>query len=328
MTIPVIRQLLEQHPGLSVTVVSDKKFTPLFNEISRLEYFPADIDGRHKGLTGLYRLYRDLKNGKKLTAIADLHNVLRTKILNFYFSHSGCKIVQIEKGRTEKKALTRKHNKILKQLPSTFQRYADVFSKLGFPVRLSPSPIRIKLPATSEIKELAGKENNILIGLAPFAKHKEKMYPLEKMEEVIEAILKKGYKLFLFGGGAFEINQLRNWEKKFPAIVHTAGKYSFEQELILISQLHIMISMDSANMHLASLFGVPVISVWGATHPFAGFYGYAQDISHVIQTDLYCRPCSVFGNKKCYRGDRACMQMIFPHQIVDKLEEVLQSIKI
>ena len=42
-------------------------------------------------------------------------------------------------------------------------------------------------------------------------------------------------------------------------------------ELNLMSHLDVMLSMDSANMHLASLVNIPVVSVWGATHPYAGF---------------------------------------------------------
>jgi ADP-heptose:LPS heptosyltransferase len=98
---------------------------------------------------------------------------------------------------------------------------------------------------------------------------------------------------------------------------------TFSEELMLISHLDGMISMDSANMHLASIYGVPVVSIWGATHPFLGFYGYGQDPERIVQAELFCRPCSVFGNKPCYRGDFACMKMIEPQTIIDKTEKVL-----
>ena len=84
------------------------------------------------------------------------------------------------------------------------------------------------------------------------------------------------------------------------------------------------VSLDSANMHLASLFGVPVVSVWGATHPFAGFFGWAQPTDNAVQIDLYCRPCSVFGNKPCYRGDHACMQQLPEEKIIEKVITVIQ----
>jgi ADP-heptose:LPS heptosyltransferase len=325
MTVPVVKQLLEQYPALHITFVSDEKFSSLFQHIPRLEFYAADIRGKYHGFLGLLRLFNDLKKTKNIHAIADLHDVLRTKVLTFLFRLTGTSVKRIDKGRKEKKALTRKDNKKLVQLPTTFQRYANVFARLGHPFKLIPSIQRIKLQANETAKELSGNDNITRIGIAPFAKHKEKTYPLAEMEKVISYLANKGHKIFLFGGGN-EISQLEDWQNQFKNVLNIAGKLSFEEELMLISNLDIMISMDSANMHLASLYGVPVISIWGATHPFAGFYGFAQNPLNAVQSDIYCRPCSVFGNKPCYRGDWACMGLISPQHIIDKIETVLQSV--
>ena len=80
-----------------------------------------------------------------------------------------------------------------------------------------------------------------------------------------------------------------------------------------------MVSMDSSALHMSSLVGVPVVSVWGATHPFAGFYGFGQDPSLAVQLDMACRPCSVYGNKPCLYGTYACMSGIPPEAIVEKV---------
>ena len=95
------------------------------------------------------------------------------------------------------------------------------------------------------------------------------------------------------------------------------------QELILMSHLDVMLSMDSANIHLASLTATPVVSVWGATHPYAGFVGWNQPQENIIQADLDCRPCSIYGKRPCRRGDLACMNMIRPEQIVERIEQIL-----
>ena len=325
ITVPVIKELVSQYPDVWITFVSEEKYKPFFENIPRLDFFAVDLHGQYKGLEGLYRLYRRIKSEKKFTAIADLHNVLRTRILSFFFTLSGLKIKRIDKGRKEKKALTRKDNKILVQLPATFQRYADVFAKLGYPVKLTESVKREKLVLNNTVQQLNGNNNRVRIGIAPFAKHKEKNYPLEEMEKVVAALSGKGYKLYFFGIGITEISKLEYWEQKYPGTLNIAGELPLDEELMLISNLDLMVSMDSANMHLASLYGVPVVSIWGATHPFAGFYGFGQDPANIVQADLYCRPCSVFGNKECYRGDWACMKMIPPQQVIDKIEEVLQK---
>ena len=103
-----------------------------------------------------------------------------------------------------------------------------------------------------------------------------------------------------------------------PGLLH-----GLREELILMSNLDVMVSMDSANMHLASLVGTTVVSVWGATHPYAGFMGWNQKEENAVQVTLPCRPCSIFGNKPCRRGDYACLRQIEPSDIIQKIENNL-----
>jgi ADP-heptose:LPS heptosyltransferase len=85
--------------------------------------------------------------------------------------------------------------------------------------------------------------------------------------------------------------------------------------------------MDSANMHLASLMGTRCISIWGSTHPYAGFLGFGQSEDDVVQVeDLTCRPCSVFGDKECYRGDWACLEELDIQKIVEKFDQMKLSV--
>ncbi|MGZ8540472.1 MAG: glycosyltransferase family 9 protein [Chitinophagaceae bacterium] len=316
MTVPVLHQLLQQHPGIRITVLTQKFLAPLFEPLERTTVYPVETKGKHKGLTGLYKLTSELKKQYRFDAVADLHNVLRSKIISFLLKAAGVKSATIDKGRREKRQLTRKKNKHLIQLKSSFQRYADVFAGLDLPVELNTvQPIFAKqsLPATAAHLFSKTKKS---VCIAPFAKHQEKMYPIEKMKEVLKELsAQNNLQLFLLGGGKNEALVLNEWEKEFTGIINLAGKFSFGEELAIISHMDMMISMDSANMHLASLFGVPVVSVWGATHPFAGFYGWGQPIDNAVQIDLYCRPCSVFGNKPCYRGDHACMESL-PEELI------------
>ncbi len=326
MTVPVIQQLLQQNPGVQVTVLTQKFLSPLFEPLERTTVYPVETKGKHKGLNGLYKLYRELKKQYRFDAVADLHNVLRSKIITFFFKTSGIKTRTIDKGRKEKKQLTAKENKQLVQLKTSFQRYADVFNLLALPLTLNtsqqPYP-KQSLPAAAAQLIHPTKKN---ICFAPFAKHDEKMYPLVKMKGIIKRLsLQTNLQLFLLGGGKNEIFILKDLEKEFPGVINLAGKFSFKEELAIISNMDMMISMDSANMHLASLFAVPVISIWGATHPYAGFYGWGQAEKNAVQIDLYCRPCSVFGNIPCYRGDHACMQQLPEEMITEKSLEVING---
>jgi ADP-heptose:LPS heptosyltransferase len=322
MAVPVIKNLLQQYPSLKVTFVSVPFVKPLFDGIERLDFYGVDIKNDYKGFKGLYNLSKKLKHEIDLDAVADIHDVLRTKILRFFL---GKQNAVIDKGRKEKKELTRPLNKILRPLKTGFQRYADVFGKLGYKITLLTEKVYSSLqPDTSLLP--GKKENNFYVGLAPFAKHNAKLYPLDKMEKAVDLLLQdERINLFVFAAKN-ELPAINNWLQKSNNISLVAGKYSLAQELNFISQLDAMISMDSANMHLASLFGVPVISIWGGTHPFLGFYGWGQRYENIIQTDMPCRPSSVFGNKDCpVHGPAGCMQQIKPEMIYDKTIAVLKS---
>ncbi|HEY0057850.1 MAG TPA: glycosyltransferase family 9 protein [Flavisolibacter sp.] len=325
MTVPVIRLLLQQNPQLQITYLSVANVAPLFEGIERLHFYAADLKGAHKGIRGLYRLHRELKSAVSFDSIADLHQVVRTKILRLFFAPFVKQVAVLDKGRKEKKELTRIRNKVFKPLLSTFERYARVFQQLGFPLDLG-APLEPAQPVTTLASLQALKEEGYyLVGVAPFAKHQEKMYPLAQMKEVLQLLGQyPKVKIFLLGGRS-EAATLEQWEQEFPTARSWAGIMSFKEEIAHISELDVMVSMDSANMHLASLVGVPVVSIWGATHPYAGFFGWNQSLDNAVQVALYCRPCSVFGNRPCYRGDHACMRSIEPSAIYDRIMHVLKE---
>lgn len=327
MTIPVIWSLKQQFPDTEITFASRAFAKPLIEKVSGVSFFQVELNGRHKGLYGILRLYKDLRKAGEWDAIADLHDVLRTKILRLLFSLNGSKTYRIDKGRKEKKLLTRLKFKVLTPLKPTVQRYAEVFQESGLDVKVDFKTLFTKAaPISSSISDLTGGKNCRWIGIAPFAKHEGKAYPIGKMKQLISMLSgKQGIKIFLFGGGKSEEDALEQISVEFPGLINLAGKMKLEQELEIISHLDLMISMDSANMHLASLAGIPVVSIWGATHPHAGFYGWNQSKENAVQVDLYCRPCSVFGNKPCYRKDYACMHLIEPENVLNKVLKVLEE---
>ena len=322
MTVPVLKNLLQQNPLLTITVVSNASLQPLFEGLERCHFHPAFLKDQHRGIRGIYRLYKELISSSSYDAVADLHNVLRSQILGAFFRLRRQKISTIDKGREEKRQLTRKENKVCKQLTPMHERYAEVFRKLGFDITLNDAEVvynKRTLPL-----ELAHSLSAAirLIGVAPFAQYKEKMYPLEKMKVIVQSLAQQNSRILLFGARGAEAAVLQTWADEISSVTNVAGKYSLQDELAIISNLTVMVSMDSANMHLASLFNVPVVSIWGATHHYAGFYGWGQDVKNIVEIDLYCRPCSVFGNKPCYRGDHACMQRIEENLVIDKIQNL------
>lgn len=325
MTVPVLRALSKQYPELTITVVSRGFHKPLFHGIERINFHEAELSGKHKRFFGLWRLYRELKR-LSIDAVADLHNVLRSNILKVFLVLGALKVVQIDKGRAEKKALTRKKNKIFKPLKTTHERYADVFAALGYPVKVGPDDIMAPLEISDEVKKIVGNKSETWIGIAPFAAHSGKMYPFEKMANVINALKNtKKYKIVLFGGGKAEKERLESLASPNEQVFSMAGRLSLEEELQLISNLDLMVSMDSANAHLAANFGVEVITLWGVTHPYAGFYPFGQPLSNAILSDrgqYPAIPTSIYGNK-VPQGYENVMESISEQTIIAKIEEVL-----
>ena len=324
MTVPIIRALIDQHPEIKITIVSKPFLKPLFEDISNVSFVSAEVKGKHKGVLGLYQLFKELRS-RKITHVADFHNVLRSKILRCFFSMTNVKIAFIDKGRAEKKALIREVNKVFKQLKTSHQRYADVLSELGFKIDINnPKPLK-KKTLSANVMELVGEKHNSWIGIAPFAAFEGKVYPLHLMEQVISKLSSKGLKLFLFGGGKKETEVLNSLEGKYENVLNIAGKLSFKEEIELISSLDIMVSMDSGNAHLAAAQNIKTITLWGVTHPFAGFAPYNQPFDYCILPDLkkYPKaPCSIYGNK-VFDGYENTMESISPDEVVKKVISIL-----
>ena len=336
MTVTVIRALAEQSLSLGtnvkITVVSRPFFKPFFDGIPNVAFFAVDVKGRHKWFFGLLKLYADLQQ-LNIDAVADLHNVLRSQIVRTLFSLSGRKVVTTDKGRAEKRALTRAENKVFQPVKTMVERHVETFKKLGFSVDLSSPSFPEKAILSEEILSFSGSKNEIpsfdgmcWIGIAPFAQYESKVYPLDLMQQVIDDLASTTTnKIFLFGGGNKEIELLNSFAKGKHNVINVAGKLQLPQELDLISNLDVMLSMDSANAHIAAMLGVKVITLWGATHPFAGFAPFNQPLENCLTADREkypLLPTSVYGNKKV-SGYEEVMRSISAESVVEKINLVL-----
>lgn len=320
MTIPVLRALTQQYPELRITVLTRAFFTPLFRDLQNITVFQVDLKSKHKGVFGLYKLARELNKNTKFDAIADLHNVLRSNILKKFIRCQ--RFVSINKGRKEKSLLT--SGKTFAPLKTTHQRYADVFKTLGYPLDLSNPKFPEKSVLNEKTQKLLGGDSKKRIGVAPFAAHEGKMYPLDLIKVVIET-LSKDYEILFFGGGTKEIDILNRFENSFKNTVNMAGKLSLDEELDLISNLDLMLSMDSGNAHLAAMLGVKTVTIWGVTHPYAGFAPFNQPESYCLLADrnqFSKIPTSVYGNKYP-KNYKEASRSIPPETIIKKIKNIV-----
>jgi ADP-heptose:LPS heptosyltransferase len=327
MTLPVLLAFTKKYPEIRVTVLTKAFFKPLFSNVPNMAVLVADVKGHHKGFLGIWRLYKDIEN-LGIDKVVDLHNVLRSNILKIFFRLKGVPFFQIDKGRVEKRALTRPKNKIFKPLKATHERYADVFVKLGFPIELTHTEFLPRKELNPHIKDLVGPHSQKWIGIAPFAAFQGKMYPWGLLNEVLDAINKTNkYKILFFGGGFTEQQQLDKMAVAYANSVNTVGQLTFEEQLNLISNLDLMLSMDSGNAHLAALYAIPTITLWGVTHPYAGFYPYGQDSDNALLADrelFPLIPTSVYG-KKVPPGYENAIATIRPQHILLKIRQILEK---
>lgn len=336
-------------------------------QIPNLYYIPLNTKRGSSDYCGswgqLIKFARTVKKQYGITHFADIHDVIRTKVLRAVLRLSGVRVACINKHRREREELCRQKNKKFVQIIKSQRCMEEVLVKIGLedlhfadsiaagsqPAQPQQPAQSLQTPAAKDIAASASprkegvKEPKICkIGIAPFAGHKGKEWPAEKMEEVVKYFGSTGsggtdadiriaektnertnegtkYKVFLYGGGKRELEIMQPWAEKYPGVELFAGKHTLYEELESMASLDVMVSMDSANMHLASLVGTPVVCIWGATHRFAGYNGWRQKDDNAVEVELPCRPCSIFGAKPCVRGDYACLNNVTPQMVIDKI---------
>lgn len=330
MSIPVVYNVCRSNPDVHFIYITKPLPASIFlNAPENLKVLPLNLDD-YKGLGGLRKLAGELKRRHDIDAFADIHDSLRTRILRFFLRLKGVKVAHIHKQRRQRHALTRANNKVMLPLTPTRAKYREVFWNLGLPREDNFDHIFTGAEPDPQVYAAATgpkQPGETWIAIAPFAAHPGKIYPLELMEKVVEQLSQRpGYKLFLFGSPS-EQNQLAQWRARYGEnLINIAAlKLGLPAEMALLRHCNVMISMDSANMHLASLVRLRVVSIWGATHPYCGFMGWHQRREDAVQLDMVCRPCSIYGNKPCRRGDYHCLHGIQPAYIITHIDRLLKN---
>lgn len=332
MTIPVVYSACRCYPGLRFVMLTRPSMTSIFADApANLEVVGADVKGPYSGLGGLRRLAAEMRRRYSPAVFIDLHDVLRTRIIGLFMRLHGIPVVHYDKGRRARRALTRIRNKVVLPLRGIREAYADAFAAAGLPLTdcfcgLYSGPCTAPADAYAAITppKLPGER---WIGIAPFAAHAGKIYPPELMEQVVDTLAaNRSLRIFLLGGGGKEADTMLPWAERHANVDCLAGRrYGFAAELALFNHLDCMLSMDSGNMHLAAIAGAPTVSIWGATHPFCGFTAWHQTDADTVQLSLECRPCSVFGNKPCRRGDMLCLRAIKPATVAAHVLKTLDN---
>jgi len=319
LTIPVLQETLRQNPGLRIIFLTRKRFLDYFTGIERLSAVGFDPDGKHKGITGLIRLCLELRQFR-IGKVIDLHGVVRSYVIDSLFILTLRPVYLIRKYRKERHKIIRGDRTL--SLPHTTIRYCQTFIKAGIRSEVSALPV---FPSLS----LSPKNGTIRIGMAPLSRHATKNWNPGYVNQLIVRLLShEGREIHLFGG-AEEREALNGFVT--DRVINEAGVFNPGMELVLMASMDVFLSMDSANMHLASLAGIPTVSIWGPTDPKLGFFALGQPGEYSVfapPDEVDCRPCSVYGEIPCRRktDKMLCMDRILPEIVFVRIEEILKSV--
>lgn len=325
MTIPVLYPVCKANPDTRFIMLTKKWPASMFHDRpANLKVVDFDINENHKGFFGLLKLAAQLHKLYDIDAVADLHNVTGTKIMDAYLWLRGAKIAGMDREKAKRKALVthRTHEPVT----PIHDRYRNVFKELGFetPDNFTRLYEGRDWPVSPIVLEKEPGQR--WIAISPFSSHRQKAYPLELMEKVIAELCKReNYWIFLMGGGKTEKIALRGIARKYKNVISMAEvKHRFLDEYALLGKCDLMLTMESANMHLASLVDLQAMTIWGPTSPACGYLGYNQVVEDDIQLDMDCRPCSITGDKPCKYGDFRCLKNIPPEYIAQHVIEAVE----
>ena len=325
MTIPVLYPLCKANPDTRFIMLTKKWPATMFHDRpANLKVVDFDVKENHRGLVGLLKLAAQLYKLYDIDAVADLHNVSGTWIIDAYMRLRGARIARLDREKPKRRALVA--HRTTEPLTPLHERYRRAFRQLGFeaPDNFTRLYEGRNWPVSPIV--LDKEPGQRWIAISPFSSHRNKAYPLELMEQVIARLAEKeNYWIFLMGGGKAEKIALRPIARKYKRVISMAEvKHGFIDEYALFAKCDLMLTMESANMHLASLVDLQAMTIWGPTSPACGYLGYNQVIEDDIQLDMECRPCSISGDKECRFGDYRCLKNIKPEYIVQHVIEAVE----
>ncbi len=349
LLVPVLQLLVRHNSKLTFTVLCSSRCESFFYNIPSVHVIPISRNGKYRALLGVYRLFTELYKIGPFTNGIDFHGDLGTFSLRFLFLFTGLFIRKFRSNKRKEYLLTRRlyfwtsRRKKTEQLPHIVGRYFDAFFQAGIERPLLPQNQKskeawINLDTHSRANAFAFfKKRNLTVdrvswvGIAPFTPHPEKNWPMPKTKEFIERVQKElGAIVFLFGGRLPNRSikkDIQALQRESPKAVAIPASIASKTEMAILAQMDVFVSMDSLYMHLASLLGNDVISLWGPSHPYAGYSSYGQNPQNIVQIShsaLPCRPCSLRGDKKCYRKDMACMSWISVDEVWEKVKTICQ----
>jgi heptosyltransferase II len=163
-----------------------------------------------------------------------------------------------------------------------------------------------------------------LVALAPGSVWATKRWPQEYYARLASTLADEDVAVVLIGGreDAYLCASIARTAGG-RGIFTTAGDLSLLESAELIRRCAVLVTNDSAPLHLGVAVETPVVALFGPTVPRFGFAPLGKHDIVVEQNDLTCRPCSIHGGTKCPIGTFDCMRRMSPETVLFCVRSIL-----
>ena len=108
----------------------------------------------------------------------------------------------------------------------------------------------------------------------------------------------------------------------FQKQIHdVSGQLNLPEVYALLTQSALLVSNDSAPVHLACAAGIPVVAIFGPTVPALGYAPLTKNSRVAEQKELSCRPCGLHGHKRCPQQHFRCMKDLTPLMVLERIKQ-------
>jgi heptosyltransferase-2 len=302
---PLAQELLQDHPDIDEIIVDDKK-------------------GADRGFLGLWRKAMMLKS-MAFTTVLTPHKSLRS-VLMVYLAG-----IPLRVGFRQSVASFLFHRRVTREPQRhDVERNLSLLRAFG----IAPEDCRrsLRLPpgpgSEAAVEEILGStgidRRKVLIGINPGSVWATKRWSDEGFARAIQLIKENvDCEVLLFGGPADAAVTARIQELCGGTSVNLVGKIGLHEMPAALRLCRVLITNDSAPMHMAVACGVPTVAIFCATTPGLGFYPYAAN-SIVLEKALSCRPCGSHGGRRCPLGTEDCIRLISPTHVLEAVVKLLE----
>lgn len=185
--------------------------------------------------------------------------------------------------------------------------------------------VNLSNDAIAEADKLLSGIRNPLVGIAPGSVWATKRWTPEGFSKVAEMLSRESYSVVLIGGpDDREVGELVS-KNSSVSLVNLIGKTSLLGSAAVIDRLQLLITNDSAPLHLASARKIPTVAIFCATVPEFGFCSWNVPHVNVGVIGLDCRPCGRHGGQTCPTGTHSCQKQLTAENVFLAARSLLDS---